>query len=155
MTWEMLVVDEKGRDETRTRVFLVDSTNQSRRLLAETHDHYEHLDACLSPGNARAILLKMQEIDGDRDEFIEVFDPVTLKPVISLTNWPVDKISFSKDGKLMFLQAKLETGTPIEAVLDLFRGDKVEGVSRAHDAASLVSIADLLKQRRRAEKKIS
>jgi hypothetical protein len=54
----------------------------------------------------------------------------------------------------MYLQATLETGTPIDAVLDLFSGDKVEGVSRTRVGASLVSIAELLKQRKRIEKKI-
>ncbi len=157
MTWEMLVVDEKERGETRTRVLLVDDLSkgqESNRILAETKDDYEHLDACMNPGKTRAIVFKMQEVNGERDEFIDVYDPATLKPVISLTNWPVDKISFSKDGKLMFLQAKLETGTPIEAVLDLFSGDKVEGASRKRDGAALVGVAELLKQRKRVEKKI-
>nr|MDO8084262.1 hypothetical protein [Candidatus Sigynarchaeum springense] len=157
MTWDTLVVDEKERGETRTMVLLVDDRSESRdihRILAETKDNYEHLDACMNPGKTRAIIFKMQEVNGERDEFIDVYDPATLKPVISLTNWPVDKISFSKDGKLMFLQANLETGTPIEAVLDLFSGEKVEGASRPRDGASLVGVAELLKQRKRIEKKI-
>ncbi len=157
MTWEMLIVDEKEQGETRTRVLLVDNRQggqQVHRILAETRDDYEHLDACMNPGNTRAIVFKMQEVDGERDEFIDVYDPATLKPVISLTNWPVGKIAFSRDGKLMYLQATLETGTPIDAVLDLSSGDKVEGVSRARDGASLVSVAELLKQRKRVEKRI-
>jgi hypothetical protein len=157
MTWDMVIVDEKERGETRTRVMLVDDkagNKNAQRILAETRDDYEHLDACMNPGKTRAIVLRMQEVDGERDEFIDVYDPATLKPVISLTNWPVAKIAFSRDGKLMYLQATLETGTPIDAVLDLFSGDKVEGVSRTRVGASLVSIAELLKQRKRIEKKI-
>ncbi len=116
MTWDLLIVDEKDRGETRTLVLLVDDkpgNQQAHRILAETRDDYEHLDGCMNPGKTRAIVFKMQDVDGERDEFIDVYDPATLKPVISLTNWPVGKIAFSKDGKLMYLQAMLETGTPI------------------------------------------
>jgi hypothetical protein len=158
MTWDLLIVDEKNRGETHTMVLLVEDQpdgQEFRRILAETKDDYEHLDGCMNPGKTRAIVFKMQDVDGERDEFIDVYDPATLKPVISLTNWPVGKIAFSKDGKLIYLQAMLETGTPIDAVLDLFSGDKVEGVSRTRDGASLVSIAELLKLRKRVEKKIN
>ncbi|MBN2152727.1 MAG: hypothetical protein JW839_14845 [Candidatus Lokiarchaeota archaeon] len=157
MTWDTLVVDEKERGETHTLVLLVDDRPDCQhvhRIIAETRDDYEHLDACMNPGKTRAIVFRMQEVGGERDECIDVYDPLTLKPVISLTNWPVGKIAFSRDGKLMYLQATLETGTPIEAVLDLFSGDKVEGVSRTKDGVSLVNIAELLKQRKRIEKKI-
>ncbi|MEX2715217.1 MAG: hypothetical protein Q6370_002830 [Candidatus Sigynarchaeota archaeon] len=158
MPWDVLVIDEKEIGETRTKVMLVDDhakNQETGRILAETRDDYEHLDACMNPGKTRAIVLKMQDVNSDRDEFIDVYDPITLKPILSLTNWPVDKISFSKDGKLMFLQAKLETGTPIEVVLDITDGHQVDGGSRNRERTTLVTIADLLKKRKRIEKRIT
>jgi hypothetical protein len=152
MGWDILIVDEKVQDTLKTIVFIVETGTKVKRILVETRDHYEHVDACLNPGNTRVVVLKMVDIDGERNEYIDVYDPATLRPVISLINWPVDKIAFSRDGKLMYLQATLETGTPIEAVLDLFSGDKVEGASRTKDGASLVRIAGLLKQRKRTVK---
>nr|MDO8115255.1 hypothetical protein [Candidatus Sigynarchaeota archaeon] len=149
--WDLAIIDEKHNDCVRTRVFVIDKKARSKRILVETKDAYEHIDACMNPTGTRIIVLKAIDIpeNDERNEYIEIYDPSNVKLVLSMSNWPVNNVVFSPDGNFMYLQAKLETGTPIEVVLNTITGEKVEGASRQHAGKAFVNIADLLKQRKR------
>lgn len=157
--WDLIIMDEKHGDQVRTQVLIIDKMARTKRILVESRDYYEHIDACMNHGATRAVVLKMiaipNEDEDSRNEYIEIYDPATIKPVLSMSNWPVNNIVFSQDGNRMYLQTKLENGMPVEVVLDLVTGDKVEGASRKNDGTPFVKIADLLRQRRRINRNVS